>query len=441
MVTRIEYARRRATALQATLDQEKADYFQAKQMLGRMASVGVTSGREYDAWSAEMAQSRTAAEAAQNELTRLQRAIAAQFPPPVRPPPPPPPPSGPPPSTGKTVDPAALMAAIQSKPRVNVGSDWGTSLTWKSGDPDMANARHFTQNGLAILNHQGVGPNGILATKQPKHVAQNLELDGLGKVRWGYMGYGVQQAWDDCWSHDIKEEHFSYSKTCWDTTLRRHRADRLGSQWLQEVNRVHEMVNPQDIRDPHGNGLAAECVVEDCALMDVGLPTGARPSYAISIFEPQEIPGEMKIHRNVTVRGTHIETWQHPNYQASGGLAYSFGGIMSHCQRKVAILDTRVLMGWPDRAVIQLWEHDEVWIIGGEVNDYWYGKTLEIDVRGKPGTRVVVQDVAGDWRLRVCGGNFWDYAYKFQDQQIAPFLKLDHFSKKSGQSVEFVIPA
>lgn len=440
MTTRIEYARRRATALTATIEQEKGDYFQAQQMVGRLASVGITSGREYDAWAFEMQQSRQAAEAAQGELTRLQRAIAANFPPPTRPPP-----TGggggPPASNGKTVDPAALLSAIQAKPRVNVGSDWGASIVWKPGDPDMANARHFTTNGLAILNHGGVGPNGILATKQPDHRASNLELDGLGKVRWGFMGYGVPLIWEDCWAHDIKEEHVDYNKNCWNTTIKRWRADRIGSQFLQEVNRVHEMVNPQDIRDPYGNGVPSEVLVEDCALMDVGLPTGARPAYMIAEFEPQEIPGEMKIHRNVTVRGCHLETWAHPNYQASGGLAYSFGGIMSHCHRKVAILDTRVLMGWPDRAVIQLWEHDEVWIIGGETNDYWYGKTLEIDVRGKPGMRVVVLDHMGDWRLRVCGGNFWDYAYKFQDAQIAPFLKLDHFSKKDGQSIDFTIPA
>lgn len=440
MTTRIQYARRRATALQATYDQEKADYFQAGQALGRLASVGITSGPEFDEWTFEKQASRIAAEAALSELVRLQRAIASLFPPPTRPPPPPPPSGGPPPSSGKTVDPDALMTAIAAKPRVNVGSDWGTSLTWKSGEPDMANARHYTQNGLAILNHQGVGPNGILATKQPEHVAANLELDGLGKVRWGFMGYGVPLTWSDSWGHDIKEEHFAYSKTCWDSKLRRIRADRIGSQWVQDVNRVHEMVNPQDIRDPYGNGVPAEFLAEDCALIDVGLPTGARPSYALSLFEPQEIPGEMKIHRNATVRGCHFESWQHPNYQASGGLAYSFGSIMAHCYRKIAILDTRVLQAWPDRAPIQIWEFDELWIVGGEMNDYWYGKELWLDIRGKPGTPVHVVDFGGNWRATVCSGNFWDYAYKFQDQQLAPFMKYEHRSSQKGQSFELVIP-
>jgi hypothetical protein len=406
-----------------------------------MAAAGISSGRAYEAALAAYRQASEDVAEAESNLKRLQAAVASWLP--TRPPPTRPPPTGgggPPPSNGKTVNPSELRSKILAMPRGNAVNEWGHNLAWKSTNPDMANTRYAVTNGNAILIHQGVGPNGILATKQPDHFAENIELDGLGKIRWGFMGYGVPVNWKYLYAHDIKEEHVDYNKNCWDTLITEAYAERVGSQFLQEVNRVQEMVDPSDVLDPNGNGLPSECVVEYSAMMDVGLPTGARPSYAISCFEGQGLPSGVEIFRNLTVRGCHIETWEHPNYQASGGLAYSFGAIMAHCYQKVAVLDTRCLLGMPDRAPIQIWDASEIWIIGGETHDHWYGKELWIDLRAKPGTKVVVQDHMGDWRATVCGGNFWDYAYKFQDQQIAPYLKYEHRSKVQGQSFEFVIP-
>jgi len=439
----ITRARRYATQLQDIIDAEEADKFQARQTLGRLANAGITSGRQYDAAMAELTESRQVIAETQAKLDAIQKRIASiLFPPGTEPPPVRPPPSGgPPPSTGKTVDPAALEAAILSKPRTSLQNEWGFPLTWKAGDPDMADTRFSVTKGLAVLNHGGTGTGGIQAKLQPQHVASNLELDGLGKIRWGAMLYGVPEVWDGIYFHDIKEEHSDYNKSCWDSKLTNCLAKRVGSQFWQHVSRIQEMVNYSDIWSPYGTGRPSEVLIENCALMDVGLPTGARPGYAIWGSEPQGIPGWTHILRNHTIRGCHIETWEHPNYQASGGLAYSFGAIALHCQANVAVLDTRVLMGMPDRSVIQLWDNDEVWIIGGEVNDYWYGKTLDLDIRGRPGTKVHVVDLAGDWRARICGGSFWDYAYKFQDQEIAPFLKKTHHSKTDGQSFEFVIPS
>jgi hypothetical protein len=111
---------------------------------------------------------------------------------------------------------------------------------------------------------------------------------------------------------------------------------------------------------------------------------------------------------------------------------------MCHAYRNVLIQDTNVFYAMPDRSVIQLWGNDSVRIIGGEVNDNWYGKTLDIDIRGVPGSKVEVEGLQGKWRARVlrCGYDGW---YKFQDQQIAPYLALTHESTKSGPSFSITL--
>jgi hypothetical protein len=435
----IDHLRILAAAQQDTIDRASAIMFRSRQAYRKAQAEGdrdaaAQAQAAYDDASATL-------QAAQAILYRIQQAILREEPvrpPPVRPPPPPPPP----PASGKAVNPAELLTKLKAQPKTTVATDWGSSVLWQP--QPQADKRYVTKLGKAILIKQGVGPEGILATKQPHHIADRLELAGGLQNRWGAMTYGMDATWTDILVQKIWDEHAWYDKSCWSKTMQRWYAggepegDGIGSQCFQDVSRLHEMLTPSDIWNPYGTGAPAEVLVDQCAAIECGLPTGGRPSYAFSWFEPQDIPGPMKIHRNLTVLRSHLESYRHPNYMASGGLAYSFGGIMCHAYRNVLIQDTNVFYAMPDRSVIQLWGNDSVRIIGGEVNDNWYGKTLDIDIRGVPGSKVEVEGLQGKWRARVlrCGYEGW---YKFQDQQIAPYLALTHESATAGPSFSITL--
>jgi len=410
-MTRLQYLRRVIGDATTALEDAQAREHRARQMVGRSRAAGI----EPDQWIAEYREAKNDEEAAKARLDRAYAAIASlvpggggsnggggQVPPPT--------------SSGKTVDPVELRASLMTSLRgaADVPTEWGASVVW----PSMRDEHLTVTKGNCVLIHPGVGPDGVLATRMAPHSAELLDLDGAGRARWLAMTYGMADVdWHDIHAHDLPEEHAWYDKSCWSKSMTGWLVEEVGSQAFQDVSRVHEMLNPLDIYDPNGDGAPSEVLVDQCAFLEVGKPTGARPGYTGSWFESQGIPGTGIINRNVTIRGSHFEQHKYANFQASGGLAYSFGAIMVHGHRRVAILDTKVLHAMPDRAVVQVWGFDELLVVGGEIKDHWYGRRLEVDVRGRPGSRITFQDVAGDWVCSVYKPNAPWYVFASQAAQ------------------------
>ena len=137
-------------------------------------------------------------------------------------------------------------------------------------------------------------------------------------------------------------------------------------------------------------------LVSECVFLEVGKPSGGRPSYAISAFEGPRSP--LRVERCV------LRTVGSLRGDGSGGERDCYGAVMAHERDRFELVDTFVEYPRGDRDVVQVWRCSDgvagtpdVVITGCRV----LADTF-VDVRVSEGDTVVVEGNAGSTaRLRV----------------------------------------
>jgi len=166
---------------------------------------------------------------------------------------------------------------------------------------------------------------------------------------------------------DVKDEHGCYFNSCWNLVWQGVRFENIGSQGIQVVWRDTEARNADVCLDPYGDGKGAVQRVTGCVFLEVGQPTGGRPSYAASFFERQPAAGRLPV--DVVIEKSWFEASKHTNREAPGGPYQSYGAIMVHGRRRVVIDANVVRYLKPNRAVIQVWDCDELVFTNCEVHE------------------------------------------------------------------------
>jgi len=183
--------------------------------------------------------------------------------------------------------------------------------------------------------------------------------DGRVRTRWGIRAYDVMDwTFTHCEWRNLPDEHGCYLSAPGDVTWQRCRFSDIGSQAIQVVFRTQGAGAGETSNAGLGNMRALHHVAESLFL-EVGKPSGGRPSYAISFFEGPRA--------NVRVEGCYLRTLESPHLDHEGVPSRSYGAIMVHDRPRVELLDTYVHYARPDRPVIQIWNADEVLIQDCEV--------------------------------------------------------------------------
>ena len=247
------------------------------------------------------------------------------------------------------------------QPTTRVFTTWGSQVR----HPLMQNQWHSTPQNTKGTH--AVLAEGAVSTSPLKPVRiENCWVQGGPKTRWGFRCFGPK---DWILSHtkifDIKDEHGCYFNSCWNITWQGVRFENIGSQGIQVVWRDAEAQHPDVCVDPYDDGKGSAQKVTGCVFLEVGQPTGGRPSYAASFFERQ--PSTARVPIDVIIERSWFESSKHANREAAGGPWYSYGAIMVHGRRRVVIDSNVVRYSKPNRAVIQVWDCDELVLTGCDV--------------------------------------------------------------------------
>ena len=292
-------------------------------------------------------------------------------------------------SSGELPSPATLRIPRPSK---KVVLEWGTGFT----RPLMRDEWHASvpgSSGKHALLSEGV----VLSEPLEPLRVERCWLDGSGStsVRWGIIAHGAKDwTFRRCLFRDIPDEHGLYLKSCWDLSFERCRFENIGSQAIQVVWRDHEAATPGICVDPYGNGRPAVQRVTECVFLEVGQPTGGRPSYALSFFERE--PPTTPVFSDVLVERCWLESQRYANQAMDGGPYYSYGAIMVHGRNRVVLDSNVVRYRRPNRAIVQIWNCAEVVLRGGD-----YSEGL-IDIRNCP--KVTLAGLTGNAQVQVADG-------------------------------------
>jgi hypothetical protein len=286
--------------------------------------------------------------------------------------------------SGERADPARWRPV---KPARTVQTLWGTNLqeaAQKSGSRRFVGEHHLAvSSGAAVLSTHYNESRGF--TFQECILEGAPAADGRLTTRWGVRAYDViDWRFEHCEWRNIPDEHGCYLSAPGSVLWSQCKFEGIGSQAIQVVYRtdpahVHETSNPA-LREVGGLQQVVECLFLEC-----GKPSGGRPAYALSFFEGPRC--------DVRIERCYIQTRESHHLDHLGMPSSSYGAIMVHDRPRVEILDTFVDYRRPDRAVIQIWNVEEVVIQGceipeGEIEIRNCGRVL---LRGnKGGARVVI---------------------------------------------------
>lgn len=314
-----------------------------------------------------------------------------------------------------TVDPNALIASVATVQPTNIIAPTFTTQVSNG----MQNTL-FTNNGThkgshSILFAPGTGNGGVQAAKQAaltfrKNWIKGFERNDIGAfTRWGMHAYGPSD-WliEENYIFDVPDEHGFYWKSCYSFTFKRNVFRNIGSQGIQVVWRSHEAINFNDYMNPNGNGVRALAHIEDNVFIEIGQPSGGRPSYAVSLFEVQGGPDAWNdvIERDVAIQGNYFESKDFEN-KASGVDGYfSFGAIMVHGHQDVILDANTIRYSKPNRAVVQLWNCNNVTIRNNEIGDPWNNSSVLIDIRNLRG-KLTVEGNIGNAEVQLATGSLY----------------------------------
>ncbi|HVS17022.1 MAG TPA: hypothetical protein VMT18_00375, partial [Planctomycetota bacterium] len=259
------------------------------------------------------------------------------------------------------------------------------------------------QRGVGVVQSHYHGTDGRPLAWTNVRVRGALDSDGAPRSRWGVIAFDVE-GWSfvRCTFRDIPDEHGLYLTTLGGFRFERCLFAEIGSQAIQIVGAVPG--TPREVQTAHradwraySSARAGEThLVSECVFLEVGKPTGGRPSYAISAFEGPRNP--LRVERSVlrTTRSVRID--------GSGFERDCFGAVMAHQRNRFELVDTYIEYPRGDRDVVQVWHCSDgkpgtpdVVITGSRV----IANTF-VDVRVSEGDTVVVEGNSGSTaRLRV----------------------------------------
>lgn len=301
-----------------------------------------------------------------------------------------------PPSQGGGSDPGAGSGGIISPPPpgpwvtpTDVGaappwaqtlfSQWGHNIA-NNGLQDLADAdvTAISKGGAVVsTDYRGAGP--IAWTN-----VRVRPVDPSDKTKWAFKAWDVEQSsFTGCTFEDVPVEHGQYINAIggirWERCLWRN----CGSQAVQVVYAIPGSKRSFETGlgagwQSHVNATAGEWhEVLDSAVVQCGLPTGARPSYALSFFGGAAHP--------VRVARCYIRT---ATSFDNNGPRQSYGAVMAHGRGRFELLETFIEYPQGDRSVVQVWHCGDVLLRGNMVL-----ADQEVDVRVKPGDTV---EIAGN---------------------------------------------
>jgi hypothetical protein len=254
--------------------------------------------------------------------------------------------------TGPWIDPA--LTGARGPFEISLVSDWGWDpLAEKWFELKSADLRG-KQRGVGIIHTHYEGTRG-----QPlfwNDVSVRGEPDEHGSVltRWGFIVFDVENwALSNCTMRDIPDEHGMYATTLGGARWVRCLFANIGSQGLQLVGAVPG--TPRAPQTAHQNDWLEYTLerqwewheISECAFLEVGQPSGGRPSFAISAFEGTRNP--------VRVERCFLRTRDSRRTDGSGALRDCFGAVMAHDRNRFELLDTYIEYLEGDRDVVQVW--------------------------------------------------------------------------------------
>lgn len=432
----LETLYREARETQAIIDRIVPAINRTRESLGRAQNAGVPSSDplvvrltfQMRQLQGELAEQRALRD-------RIMLAIGTVEPPP---PPPPPPPRGWTPPSGVWVDPASLLLDRAPLKKVSIPDFSNVGGVHYPAQSNTVYTDIGVSHGGALAIQQGVGPDGILAAKCAPWTGSQLAYDAKPYRRWCFKAFGpADWLWDRCEINDVGDEHGLYKSGPWACTMNRVRFSEIGSQGVQDTIRDHEMQTPNQANDPNGDGSLSFWKLTDCAFLEVGKPTGGRPSYAASFFERQG--ASTYVHTGVEITGCYFQSTKYENF-ASGGVPWgSYGAIMAHGRPEVRIANTRVDYRNPNRAVVQCWgpgKGSRLTIANCHFEDPFEGKTVQLDIRGYE--FVSILGCEGNFRADIYSLLCPWYVFDNPPGKLNPYKVA---STVQGQDVELVVAA
>lgn len=262
-----------------------------------------------------------------------------------------------PPPAGPWVDPATLgkLPALTPAPTMPPSGvpQWGTEL-WKY--PAIMDAVWISAEakGSPVIPClvQGAHQGALRWTRFLLYGSPGP--DGVNRARWGARWFDVRGfELEDFTIQDVPDEHGLYWNTIGGFRISRGLFLGMGSQALQVCGakpgtaRAHETglgASWQQVVDVHRWDWQE---LAECAVLECGLPTGGRPSYALSFFG--DVPNPVRLTRCLVQTTT---AWHN---DSSGQACDSYGAAMAHNRLRFELLESGLLYAKGDRDTLQLW--------------------------------------------------------------------------------------
>jgi hypothetical protein len=286
--------------------------------------------------------------------------------------------------SGERADPSRWRPV---KPGKLVRTQWGTNIqqaSEQSGSKRFAGEHHLAvSSGGAVLStfyreHRGFTFQECILEGAPA-------ADGRLTTRWGVRAYDViDWRFLHCEWRNIPDEHGCYLSAPGSVLWSKCKFEGIGSQAIQVVFRT-DPAHAHETSNPALGEIGGLQHVVECLFLECGKPSGGRPAYALSFFEGPRC--------DVRIERCFVQTRESHHLDHLGLPSSSYGAIMIHDRPRAEILDTFVDYRKPDRAVIQIWNVEEVVIQGcevteGEIELRNCGRVLLKDNKG--GARVII---------------------------------------------------
>lgn len=282
-------------------------------------------------------------------------------------------------------------------------SDWGWDPHkegWHTLESTDLSGR---ERGVGVVQSHYHGTQGKPLSWTDVVVRGAAAEDGAPRSRWGVIAFDVEGwSFSNCTFRDIPDEHGLYLTTLGGVRFERCLFESLGSQAIQIVGAVPGTPRAEQTArgaqwQAYSDARRSEShLISECVFLEVGKPSGGRPSYAISAFEGPRNP--VRIERSV------LRTTQSLRLDGDGLERDCFGAVMAHRRDRFELVDTYIEYPRGDRDVVQVWHCSDgaagtpdVVITGSRVIASTY-----VDVRVSEGDTVVIESNVGSTaRLRV----------------------------------------